>query len=564
MTDQEKLEQYFLARLMYWRSAIMGLEDSAVEAVVATLEAVKREIGELLFEELAGLASVTDWNMERMAALEAFCDEVLAGARAATTGTINESMLAAASASLQNYNAMLSLDGLAVSVSSVAMSAEQIKSWFQTTPLGGRLLGDWVERAFSKGVKQSIIQSLRQSAVKGQGTASMVKKLLQTAIDDGFSITRREAITLARTYTQTANVEAQMAVYKKNEDLIYAYKWLSILDTSVCPRCGALDGKIYKKDEKRPPMPLHPRCRCLWQAMMRIEELGISSEDLDQVARPWVRRELKNIDEGGKRKLLEAGSTKENFGQWWHTLSDKEQEYSVGKTRARLLREGKVKFEDLVDKSTGRLRPLEDLGFDRPSLRQVFGLPPKNESFIEKLTGASGGTPESILKNAEAVNPRFNEGGGYERNCQRCVSAYEMRRRGHNVEAMPNPYKNRSGTSARENFAGYECFKNPDVKGLFGFKPFLDSVQLEKELQDLPEGARACILWAWSDKKRSHAIICEKISGRMIFADPQNGKTGPNVLGKASTEIGYSYFRMDNLEADENFEWEEIIKKSGK
>ncbi|WP_390621060.1 phage minor capsid protein [Treponema pectinovorum] len=35
-------------------------------------------------------------------------------------------------------------------------------------------------------------------------------------------------------------------------------------------------------------------------------------------------------------------------------------------------------------------------------------------------------------------NPNYKKGGGYAKNCQTCVVAYELRRRGYDVEALPN------------------------------------------------------------------------------------------------------------------------------
>lgn len=373
---------------------------------------------------------------------------------------------------------------------------------------------DWVDKAFNDGVKESLLQALRKGAVMGEGTAGLTKKALQVALDDGFTLTKRDAITLVRTYTQTANVEAQKAVYKANDDIIYAFRWCSILDTSVCPRCGALDGVVYKKGEKMPPTPLHPRCRCLIQPLMRIDELNISSEDLERVARPWGRRELKNIDEGGRRKLIEAGTTKENFSGWWKTLPENEQQYSMGPLRTRLLREGKISFGDLVEKSTGRLRTLEELGFTESgkALPQVFGmLPNPKENFIEKLTGASGEVPRSLTRLVSQINPNYNPAisNEYSRNCQRCYVAFELAARGHNIEALGNPYLDRSGTSKRPFFVGWECFKDPEIIGSLSpqSQTFINEKTLLKNLENLPDESRIGIICPLNNDT-SHAVIC--------------------------------------------------------
>ena len=353
---QSEIDAYLLRRLVYWRDAMLGFEDGVASQILAVLREVKAELEKGLSEAF----EISEWTEKRMEAIREFCEEVLAGAEMTVTGQIDEAFVAAAEASLQNYNTMLGFNGELVNFSPASMTAEQVKSWFGDTPLGGQLLGGWVDKAFGEGVRKSVLAAVQKCGVMGLGYPGVTKKILQTALDEGMALTRREAITIGRTFVQTANVQAQMAVYRAHEDLLSGYRWCSILDTGVCARCGALDGAFYKKDEQRPLMPLHPRCRCLWLPVVKGDEL---KGDLEKAARPWLRRELKNIDDGGTRKILNAGTTKEDFSGWWETLPEKEQKFSVGPVRAKLLREGKIKFSDLVDKSTGRLKTLEELGF---------------------------------------------------------------------------------------------------------------------------------------------------------------------------------------------------------
>ena len=355
MTDQELLDRYFLARILWWRQNIIQLEEAAVMELVAALNEIKIEIGNRL--------ELTDWKKDTLEALAAYCDDLIAAATIRTGETIAQAAVSAGAASLTNWATMLSVGGAAANISFVEMSPAQIKSWFQDTPLGGHSLNEWVKKAFDEGVRKETLASLRKSGLRGEGYRPMTKKLAQTALDNGCELTERQAITIARTYTQTANVEAQRAVYAQNRDVVYAQKWVSVLDNRVCPRCAALDGVVYKNGEPMPQIPLHPRCRCLLLPCVRVDELGVSSEDLERVARPWTVREPGNIDAGGKRKILLHGSTKEDFGGWYHTLPEQERIRIVGPVRARLLAEGKIEFGELVDKKTGRLRTLEELGF---------------------------------------------------------------------------------------------------------------------------------------------------------------------------------------------------------
>lgn len=355
MTSEELLEQYFLARALWWRSAMLDMEEAAVTDLLIILKKVKQNLG----SEIADF----EWQIDRLEALGAFCDELILAAKAQSLEAITEATVAAGTASLANWNQMLSVEKTAAFVSFAEMSREQVKSWFQTTPLGGHLLKDWVDKAYNEGIRKALAQSLRESAVRGLGYQPMVREALKAGIETGAQITQREAITLARTYTQTANVEAQKAVYEKNSDIVYGRRWVSVLDNRVCPRCASLDGRIYERGEEMPPIPLHPRCRCLLLPCVRVGKMGVSSEDLELVARPWTVRVPGNIDTGGKRKILSYGHTKENFGGWYPTLPEKEQTRIVGPVRQKLLKDGKITFDELVDKRTGRLRTLAELGY---------------------------------------------------------------------------------------------------------------------------------------------------------------------------------------------------------
>lgn len=355
MKDEDILEQYFLARTLWWRSAMLDMEEAAVADLLAVLKKVKQDIG----LEIADF----EWQQDRLEALGSFCNELILAAKAQTLETITEATIVAGTASLANWNQMLSVEKTAAFVSFAKMSREQIKSWFSTTPLGGHLLKDWVDRAFDEGVRKALAQSLRESSVRGLGYQPMTKRALQAGLEAGAMITRRQVITLARTYAQTANVEAQKAVYEQNADIVYGRKWVSVLDNRVCPRCAALDGKIYQTGEEMPPVPLHPRCRCLLLPCVRADKMGLSSEDLERVARPWTVREPGNIDAGGTRKIKNWGHTTEDFGGWYKTLPEREQVRIVGPVRQKLLKEGEITFGELVDKKTGALLSLKELGY---------------------------------------------------------------------------------------------------------------------------------------------------------------------------------------------------------
>lgn len=260
MAPDDTLSLYILARSLWWRHDLEQLDAEAVAAVIAALESAQKDIASRLAEDAAGLSALTEWRREQDEALNAWADEVLAGARATVTGVVSEASIAAATASLAAYNAILSLDGKASAVKTVGLSSAQIRAWFQDTALGAGGLEHWVDTALDNGVKQSILDALRKIAVEGKGTAEAVRRVIVAASDAGFEITKREAITITRTFIQTANVNAQEAVYGANRGLLKGYKRVETLDNRCCIICALADGAEYALDEPRPRLPSHPNC----------------------------------------------------------------------------------------------------------------------------------------------------------------------------------------------------------------------------------------------------------------------------------------------------------------
>lgn len=138
------------------------------------------------------------------------------------------------------------------------------------------------------------------------------------------------------------------------------------------------------------------------------------------------------------------------------------------------------------------------------------------------------------------------------------MPTFDLRRRGYDVSAMP-ALVGGTGKATPYDF-GYEGFKGVQVRGFWGGEPAVSKGEMLKELNSLPEGARGGIMWLWPGRG-GHTIAFEKVNGKVIFIDPQKGKWGDNVLGKARARFGYSFYRTDHLELDENFDWSQVVRK---
>jgi len=322
--------------------------------------------------------NITDWSKQRVKEITNEMDTLTVGVRSQTAAGISEIATEAGLAALKEHASILSFKG-AIAVNSVSLSSNQLLSLVQNTPLGGtfsgttRTLQDWVDNMFTTTMQNDIKKEMTVGMLRGEG----YKKLSNRVRSTFSKVTKREAITLTRSYVQSANVGAQKAVYKANPDVVKGVKWSSILESGykktgrgTCVRCAVLDGEIFGTEDSLydypPPCPLHPRCRCnLLPVTKTWKELGLPLDEIKSQARHYVKRTNVNIDAGRsyKQTAYEKGVVKGNYKEFFEGQSKVFQKNAVGKVRQSLIARNQLEFKDLVDKKTGKLFSLNELGF---------------------------------------------------------------------------------------------------------------------------------------------------------------------------------------------------------
>lgn len=134
-------------------------------------------------------------------------------------------------------------------------------------------------------------------------------------------------------------------------------------------------------------------------------------------------------------------------------------------------------------------------------------------------------TKHEIQDCYNTTNPNYNLGTEYKVNCQRCVSAYEARRRGIDVTAkaaimdrtdtLPYMMNPRGWANVYEN--GLKSLET--VKGITGKKIKDNICSMMREYGD---GARAIIRVQWQGRNSGHVFIAEQVNGVTQFIDPQS------------------------------------------
>ena len=172
----------------------------------------------------------------------------------------------------------------------------------------------------------------------------------------------------------------------------------------------------------------------------------------------------------------------------------------------------------------------------------------------------------------------------YHVNCQSCVVAYELRRRGYDVEALPN-YKALLG----EEEGGPQMLSHntvamwynpetgawPDITN-FPLKDYsVDEYpeSLERRLDNLIKpGQRFHISWDWDMSDSGHIVTVEKDKdGNLTIYDPQCGEDRCSVSRYFSSPAGLyvrldsiQAYRVDNCEIMTNFANKVLVKAGGK
>jgi len=188
-----------------------------------------------------------------------------------------------------------------------------------------------------------------------------------------------------------------------------------------------------------------------------------------------------------------------------------------------------------------------------------------NQTKIEQKIGIKRGE-EMTFEEANELrgNINFSKGNEYGVNCQSCVVANELRRRGYDVTALPNLEKKGNiphELSYRTNWAWIDpkTMVMPVKKtagGIYdvtrtGALKSKSIKELTKELVELvKEPGRYHIDFSWKGRNSGHIITLEKsLDGKIVIYDPQTGKI--KNWGELSKEISLKYgvnvLRVDNL-----------------
>ncbi|MDD3020938.1 MAG: minor capsid protein [Alphaproteobacteria bacterium] len=245
-------------------------------------------------------------------------------------------------------------------------------------------------------------------------------------------------------------------------------------------------------------------------------------------------------------KDFEPGVTAPPFHPWCRGCTAPYFEDNDGERAARD-QEGKVYYVPASMKYNDWKKSFVD-GDNKEGLTEIV----KNNWGFSTIQGTHGPKDDVAV-----VNPNYTKGPEYRDNCTHCVAAYEMRRRGFDIEATPtvnrDPYK----------FGRWrKIFQNYNWNYTKATRKNKQASEIADSMLKWGDGARAEIRVEWDGGNSGHVFVAEVKDGKVLFLDPQNGKVDVENYFDSAKPSRVEFGRLDNLDVDESM-IPDVCKKKG-
>lgn len=283
----------------------------------------------------------------------------------------------------QSMNAALP-SGVSGAISFAAPSEKLLfvaaKNDYNNRLVRGRTIQSWLD-GIRSGDAERIESAVRLGFVEGQSVDNMVRRFKGTKalrFRDGLrEVTRRQVESLVRTSIQSASSQARDAVYEENNGLLKGVQWISTLDGRTTVICQSLDQRVFDiNDGPRPPA--HFNCRSTTVPVIKSwRELGFNAKEPPAPVRPYIKstRRYRDVPKA-ERKLIDRGTVPGDlkYPDWLRRQPRDFVEDVLGRDKASLFLDGKLKIEKFVDRGTLREYSLRELRLREPQAFERAGL----------------------------------------------------------------------------------------------------------------------------------------------------------------------------------------------
>lgn len=433
----------------------------------------------------------------------------------------------------------------------------------------------WSGKNYSQRIwknNEELAKALQQVTVQAMHRGTSVQDLSRM-VAQKMSVGYNDAERLVR--TELNYVENQAALDSIKDAGFEYYQFSATLDNRTSIQCQQHDGLVFPVAEARPGdnmPPLHPRCRSTVIAsfgegerskgkrIARDEEGRNIRVPADMKYEDWKSvyidktQTLEEWEASTKAATPQPGSAvafaEAKVHDLEQTISNKQSEIdqledernnitTVGEAKD-ISRKQNVIYDEIRDLKEALAEAKDNLAAQKniEKYGDPFG--------FEKIKGK-----HSIKADLRAVNPNFTKGEEWQFNCQRCCAAYDARRKGYDVTALPNIGDNWTGT-----------YKKPKIIRCQSFSGANCRHRIEDEMSKFGNGSRVIVHVKWRNGPESHVFIAERIRGKVYFIDPQSGAANVvhffDIIDPSFCEI----CRVDNLEFSQKIrEYCRVVKR---
>ncbi|UIW10300.1 hypothetical protein [Flyfo siphovirus Tbat2_3] len=226
----------------------------------------------------------------------------------------------------------------------VGISPDAVYAAAMGRPFQGRLLSEWASNLESDRLTR-ISNTVRQGFLLGDTVEQIARKVRGHANkgyqDGALQVSRSNAASIAKTAVGHLTATARDEFSRANDDIIKGKQWLSTLDNRTTHICQIRDRLKYTLDGKpighkvpylQGPGKAHFCCRSTETYILKsAEELGIDIREMPAGTRASMDGQV-------------AGDT--TYSEWLERQSYARQKQIIGETRARLMRDGGMKYDE--------------------------------------------------------------------------------------------------------------------------------------------------------------------------------------------------------------------------
>lgn len=390
-----------MSALLRHQIYILRFSEKLRKKIEALLNAVEQDLEDKIFSRLRGTTGLSSpGQLKRMETLS----RIVKNMRLKSWEQVNEVWLEELTALAKAEPATISSIVTTVSpviVETVLPPPRLLETLVKSKPFQGRVMKDWIKTLRDEDIRR-IESSIQIGMVQGESNNDIAKRIVGTAQLRGTEgvteITRRQAAALTRTAVNFIGNEARSAFFKANEDIIEGEQFVATLDSRTTAVCRANDGKKFKIGEGPIP-PLHFNCRSLRVPVLLGDALGdrpakavtnkqllrefSAKNDINVKSRDDLPRGLKGeFDKFSRKRIRELTGqvpATTSYQTWLKSQSKEFQEDVLGKTKAKLFRDGKLQLDKFVTRNGTELT-LSQLAKKHADAFRAAGLNP--EDFI--------------------------------------------------------------------------------------------------------------------------------------------------------------------------------------